>query len=233
MPPDLTPVPLSPVPACVAVFDLDRTVTRAGTFTPFLLHCMPSRPAAAQSVLAALVPVAAYRAGLLTRGELKARMLACSIAGASRSQVADWAADFVTRWTQSHLRPGAGAAIARHRAAGHHLVLATASFDFYARLFAERLGFDHLIATTSVWDEAGRLCARLDGENCYGPAKLAAVQSYLGKLPVPPRVVAYSDHHTDLALLSWAHEGVAVNPNRKLCRAAKAHHLSVVDWDKV
>ena len=220
------------LPATVAVFDLDRTVTRAGTYTPFLLSCIPPGLGMAGRMSKALAGAVAYQLGLTTRGALKARMLEVSIAGATRDQVDAWSEAFVARWLQTHIRPGARAAIARHRSAGDRLVLATASFDFYARVFAARLGFDDVIATVSVWDENGRLRAALAGENCYGAVKLAAVQSYLAGRPSPARVVAYSDHHTDFALLRWAQEGVAVNPNAKLRRLAAAHGLATVDWDK-
>jgi len=223
---------LSP-PVVVAVFDLDRTVTRSGTYTPFLLYCRSLlSPASIWKFVCGLPTLARYHFGRASRRNLKETMLHYWIAGTSRAQIAAWSEGFAQRWLESHIRPGAREAIARHRAAGHHLVLATASLDFYARAFAERLGFHHVIATRSVWDDEERLCARLEGENCYGPAKLEAVKAYFGTLAKPTRTVAYSDHYSDLDLLRWAHEGVAVNPDAKLRREAEAHDLVVVDWDK-
>jgi len=218
------------IPAA-AVFDLDRTITRFGTYTPFLLNARPLGPAMLWNFIKGLPTLAKYHAGRVSRAALKETMLRYSIAGAQRSQIEAWTDRFATRWLESQIRPGARAAIARHRAAGDHLVLATASFDFYAQVFAERLGFDHVISTASVWDAGDRLCAQVEGDNCYGEAKLAAVKAYFSSLPASARVIAYSDHHSDLDLLRWAHEGVAVNPDSKLRRVAPAHNRSVVDWD--
>jgi phosphatidylglycerophosphatase C len=222
-------MPLSP-PTHIAVFDLDRTITRAGTYTPFLLSCMPFGLSTLGRVAAALGYGAAYKAKRFDRAGMKSRMLRLSIAGAPRAQVDAWAGAFVARWMTTHVRPGAVDAIARHRAAGDHLVLATASFDFYADVFARHLGFDHVIATASAWDAQGALRAAVDGENCYGAAKLARVQMYLSDHP-DAQITAYSDHHTDFGLLSAAHEGVAVNPNAKLRRLAQAHNMPIVDWN--
>ena len=220
-------------PAIIAVFDLDRTVTRSDTYTPFLLHCRSILwPTSIWNFLSGLPTFARYRLGQVTRGTLKETMLHYWIAGTPRAQVTAWADAFATRWVESRLRPGARAAIARHRAAGHHLVLATASLDFYAKIFARRLGFDHVIATPSTWDAEERLCAQLGGENCYGQAKLKAVKDYFGTLEAPTRSVVYSDHFSDLDLLRWAHEGVAVNPDSRLRRLAPTHDLRVVDWNK-
>ena len=216
----------------IAIFDLDRTITRAGTYTPFLLSCSPPSLGKAGRVSVALAAALGYSLGGMTRGSLKARMLELFIAGASRDQVAAWTDAFVARWLQTHIRPGALAAIARHRAAGDRLVMATASFDFYAGVFGARLRFDHVLATASVWDAGGHLYAALDGENCYGAAKLTMVRNYLATLPSPARVTAYSDHHSDFGLLQEVQEGVAVNPNVKLRRLAQKHNLTVVDWER-
>jgi phosphatidylglycerophosphatase C len=216
--------------ATIAVFDLDRTVTREGTYTPFLLSTAAGWLAMAWTMLRGLAAGLTYKAGLIARSQMKARMLALTIAGAPRVQVTGWAEVFVDRWLKTHVRPGAVEAIARHRAAGDHLVLATASFDFYATVFARRLGFDHVIATGSVW-MGDCLQASVDGENCYGADKLKAVRAYIETLPSPRLVVAYSDHHTDFELLRWADEGVAVNPNRKLRIRADAAGLAIVDWN--
>lgn len=211
----------------IAIFDLDRTVTRQGTYTPFLLHCARAMGRAPLAMITAALPaVTAYGLGIRSRGEFKALMLECSIAGRSRAEVMAWASGFADL---TQIRPGAQSAIARHRAAGDRLVLATASFDFYAQVFADALGFDDLIATGSVWpDEV--LAPALAGENCYGPAKLGAVRAYVERINPRPRVVVYSDHHSDFELLRWADEGVAVNPSNGLRRLARAHGLTIEDW---
>ena len=220
----------APAPTRIAFFDLDRTITRAGTYSPFLLHCARSTPARYMRVPLALAAMGAYASGKTTRAALKARMLDLFIAGAPRSQVSAWAESFVTRWMDIQVRPGAREAIEKHRAAGDQVVMATASFDFYAEIFGERLGLDHTIATASVWDDSDRLCAAVGGENCYGPAKIAAVEEYLAQFSARPAFVFYSDHHSDFDLLKLADEGIAVNPNRKLHQLAGQHGLPVVDW---
>ena len=218
-------------PPIIAVFDLDRTITRRGTYTPFLMHCVPARQRTLERLPVAVWLTAIYHLGLISRDKVKARMLDLNIVGASRSQVAAWAYTYVEKCLEGDVRPGALAAIRRHRAAGHHLVLATASFDFYGQVFADILGFDRLIATKSVWDERGRLRAALAGENCYGRAKFHAVQDYVAALIPCPRVIAYSDHHSDVDLLRWADEGVAVNPNGHFRRMAVANGFQIANWE--
>ncbi|MEQ9449052.1 MAG: HAD-IB family hydrolase [Rhodospirillaceae bacterium] len=219
-----------PAPARIAIFDLDRTITRAGTYTPFLLSSARATPSRYMRIPTALTYMGAYAAKRISRAALKAHMLDLFIAGATRAQVEVWAETFVDRWLQVQVRPGALQAIERHRAAGDYLVMATASFDFYAEVFARRLGLHHTIATASVWDTNDCLCAAVAGENCYGPAKVEAVESYLKSYPSRPHITVYSDHHSDFDLLASADEGVAVNPNGKLRALARNEGLAIVDW---
>lgn len=223
-------IQMASAPARIAFFDLDRTITRSGTYTPFLLHCAQSNLRSYSGIPAALWAMGSYLARRTTRAALKARMLDLSIAGASRTEVSAWAEEFVDRWLRVQVRPGALEAIQRHRQSGDRVVLATASFDFYAKVFATRLGLDDAITTKSVWTEADRLCAAVDGENCYGEAKVAAVEKYLLAFPSRPWFVFYTDHHSDFDLMEMADAGVAVNPSAKLRRLAKEHQFPVVDW---
>ncbi|MEX0923884.1 MAG: HAD-IB family hydrolase [Rhodovibrionaceae bacterium] len=217
----------------VAVFDLDRTITRLPSYTPFLLSTLRGRPLSQLSACAATLPwLLGYLLKTVSRAAVKERMLRLTLAGQPREEVEKQARRFVTAWLEGGLRPAARDVCTRHSKAGDQLMLATASFDFYAGLFAEGLGFDSLVATLSSWSPEGRLLARLDGANCYGEEKLRRVQK---ALPWPREtcyVIAYSDHHSDLPLLGWADEGVAVNPSRRLAEAAKAQGLRIADWDR-
>ena len=113
-----------------------------------------------------------------------------------------------------NIRPGARAAIARDKAEGRRVVMATASYRLYAAAIAERLGFDDTIGTDSIIGLDERVHAKIDGENCYGPAKLRMVTDWLGKSGLTRgHVRFYSDHASDAPVFEWADEAVAVNPH--------------------
>ena len=124
--------------------------------------------------------MAGYAAGLIDRARLKEinhRLLlgyACS--DAEMRPLVD---SFAEATFASNFQPGAIRAIASDRAEGRRLVMATASYALYVDAIAERLGFDDVIATKSVRGADGRVMARIDGNNCYGPAKLAMIRDWL------------------------------------------------------
>jgi HAD superfamily phosphoserine phosphatase-like hydrolase len=159
------------------------------------------------------------------------------LAGAGRDEMEAHVGRFLKRLLAGGLRPGALAKIAEHKAAGHRLVMATASMDYYAAPIGALLGFDLVVATRSTRDGAGHLAAAIEGENCYGMPKLDMLRLALagalegdGGAGERPRIVAYSDHVSDLPLLDWADEAVAVNPSPALRRGAAERGFSIVDW---
>ena len=217
----------------LAIYDMDRTVTRRATYTPFLLYCAwrlePWRllllPLVAGSMLT-------YVAKLIDRGRLKEinhRLLL----GHRRSPalLKPLIEGFARKTVANNVRPGAVAAIARDKAQGRRVVMATASYRLYATAIAEALGFDDCIGTNSIIGLDERIHARIDGENCYGPAKLRMIEAWLGAQGLErAQVRFYSDHASDAPVFEWADEPVAVNPHDRLRRLARERGWPVEDW---
>lgn len=217
----------------LAIYDMDRTVTRRATYTPFLLHCALRR-APWRLVFLPLVALSmlAYIARLIDRGRLKE--INHHLLLGSRSHPAELKPlvdSFAERVAAGNVRPGAVAAIARDKAEGRRVIMATASYRFYARAIADRLGFDDCIGTNSILGLDEEVHARIDGENCYGPAKLRMILDWLEKAGLERRHVRfYSDHASDSPVFEWADEPVAVNPHGRLERLARARGWAVEDW---
>jgi HAD superfamily hydrolase (TIGR01490 family) len=219
----------------LAIYDMDRTVTRRATYTPFLLHCALRRapwrliflPLVAFSMLA-------YLARIIDRGELKEinhrLLLGSKIRPLELQPLVD---EFADRQVKSNIRPGALKAIARDKKQKRRLVLATASYRLYADAIARRLGFDEVIGTNSIVGLDERVHARIAGENCYGPAKLRMIADWLeqsGPKRLQGHVRFYSDHVSDQPAFEWADEPVAVNPHGKLRRLAEQRGWAIEDW---
>jgi HAD superfamily hydrolase (TIGR01490 family) len=220
----------------LAIYDMDRTITRHGTYTPFLLHCalrrspwrLPFLPLVALSMLA-------YAARLIDRGRLKeinhSLLLGSKIHPRDLTPLVE---SFADKQVRSNLRPGALKAIARDKAKSRQLVLATASYRFYSEAIARRLGFDDVIGTNSIIGLDERVHAKIAGENAYGPAKLRMIADWVeksGLKGVHGHVRFYSDHVSDRPSFEWADEPVAVNPHAKLRHLAEEKGWAIEDWD--
>ena len=221
--------------AALAIYDMDRTITRTGTYTPFLLHAA-RQLAPWRLLLAPAVPFAmlAYAAKLIDRRRLKEICQRLLIGGhiprARLAPAIEGFADFVMK---TNIHPGALRQIVEDKATGRRLVLATASYRFYVEPIARRLGFDDVIATGSVAGLDDIIHARIDGDNNYGPAKLRLVQAWLQQQGIArdaAHIRFYSDHVSDAPVMEWADTAIAVNPSRGLRHLAHRRCWEVVDW---
>jgi HAD superfamily hydrolase (TIGR01490 family) len=219
----------------LAIYDMDRTITRHGTYTPFLLHCALRRapwrllflPLVALSMLA-------YAVRLIDRAKLKEINHNLLLGGRIHPRdLSPLVESFADGQVRTNLRPGALTAIARDKAEGRRLVLATASYRFYAEAIAGRLGFDDVIGTNSIIGLDDRVHAKIAGDNAYGPAKLRMIADWVEKSGLKGRhghVRFYSDHVSDRPAFEWSDEPVAVNPHGKLRRLAKERSWAIEDW---
>jgi HAD superfamily hydrolase (TIGR01490 family) len=219
----------------LAVYDMDRTVTRRATYTPFLLHCAAHRaPWRLLFLPFVLLSMLAYVLRLIDRAKLKEinhrLLLGHRVHALDLKPLVE---SFADKQLAANIRPGARAAIARDKSEGRRLVLATASYRIYADAIAGRLGFDDVIGTGSIIGLDERVHAKISGENCYGAAKMRMIADWVeasGLKGAHGHVRFYSDHVSDQPAFEWADEPVAVNPHGKLRRLAQEHDWAIEDW---
>ena len=194
----------------LAIFDLDGTITRRDTFTPFVFLWLARRPLRWWRLAGALPTLLAFLLGRADRGDLKGQLLHVTLGGAERSTLEAWSEAFVTRLLRTGVHAEALERIHWHRAAGHRLVLMSASVDCYVPLIGRRLGFSDTVCSRVRWRTDGRLDGRLEGPNCRGARKLAVFRELLAERPVN-ETWGYGNSRADVAHLVAVTHPVYVN----------------------
>ncbi|URW75318.1 HAD-IB family hydrolase [Sphingomonas donggukensis] len=223
------------MPTRIAIYDMDKTITRTPTWTPFLAFAMRRRARWRLALLPwAALAGTAYVLKLIDRARLKQTTQKWLLGGSlAADHVASVTAAFADHIVATGVLDAARARIAADRADGCRLVMATASYAFYARAIAERLGFDDVIATESEHDPAGALTHRIAGENVYGAAKLRAVKAWMAQQRLDrgdAHIRFYSDHVSDAPVMEWADEAFAVNAHGPLKTLARRRGWPILDW---
>jgi HAD superfamily hydrolase (TIGR01490 family) len=149
------------------------------------------------------------------------------LSGLEQGCVTHAAEAFVTVEILPRLHPAMLERMRCHAAAGDLLVLLTGAPDFIAAPLALRLGMR--CCATVCRTEHGRYTASLPLRHPLGAEKLALAQELAqGEGVELSRCVAYADNGDDIPLLEAVGCAVAVNPDRRLSRAAALHAWEVV-----
>jgi len=219
----------------LAIFDLDYTLTRKGTWGRFVALCMKGRgwrwpELAIRAGGAQLL----YKLGVIPRIAVKTQMMRVCMAGRSRQELTHIANDFASAEVPDRLRLAAIPAIEGHRETGECIMIASAAVDLIVAPIAERLGVQDWVATEMAWDEDDRLCHHFGSPNCYGEEKKRRVLAFYPALKRDDTFITiYSDSSADIELFTLSDDPIAVNPSRKLLRIAREKGWRIVDWNKV
>lgn len=125
--------------------------------------------------------------------------------------------------------PGARWLLDHHLAVGDFCVLLSAAPQELVDAVASALGIHRAVGSRGAVD-GGRLTGELDGPFCYGEGKLTRLTSEVGPIDFST-AFAYADSASDLPVLEACGHPVAINPDRKLGRHARAAGWPVVRFD--
>lgn len=226
----------------LALFDLDFTLI------PFDSGLRWARFMVGEGVLAAGTDAAyldvchAYVAGEVNIDALH-RFAAQHLLAIAPDDIPALQARFETA-IRSELPAASRALVDRHQQAGDLCCIVTATNEIVARPFARAFGIAHLLGSRPVIDQ-GRFTGEYAGPLCHGASKVARVEAWLraragdasadraAVSPVPAagfrRRVFYSDSRSDLPLLEWADEPVAVGPDPGLRAHAEACGWPIIE----
>lgn len=214
-----------------AFFDLDRTLLQGGT-GPHLSQAM---------VDLGLVPRSLPGQGLLFKafdlvGEnLPSILLARQATLVARGKDArsfDAAAANAAEVIAELVHPFALALIEQHKAEGRRVVMATTTPEHLIKPLADRLGFDHVLATRYGTRDDGRFDGSIRGPFVWSTGKLSAVRHFAVQNDIDLREsFAYSDSIFDVPLLEAVGSPAAVNPDPRLTMYAVARRWPIVHFD--
>lgn len=203
-------------PAGIALFDLDGTLIAWDCqllFRHFIVRREPWRGVFLPVFLAAL-PLA----GLLGAGGMK-RVFLSYLWGMSPESLAAYSREFAAAMMPA-IYPELREKLENHRRAGHLLILASASPEFYVAEMGRELGFDLTLGTQV---DTGPFFPDL--ENHKGAAKVARLDEVLpasyfenGRLR---RCHGYTDSTADLPMLALCGSATVVNPSPVLAAMAE------------
>ncbi|MBB3048385.1 HAD superfamily hydrolase (TIGR01490 family) [Litorivivens lipolytica] len=128
--------------------------------------------------------------------------------------------DFMTHYIAPMRLPKADALIAKHKAAGDHCMIMTATNTFITRPIAESLGIPDIIGSEAEVID-GRYTGKPAGTPCFQEGKVILLKQRIQEKGYKlAGSTFYSDSHNDLPLLRLVENPVVVDPDEKLLKEA-------------
>jgi phosphatidylglycerophosphatase C len=212
----------------IALFDLDGTITHRDILFPLVLRQLANPRPWRLLRLLKVVPATIRYAFDRDRGALKQSLLRATLRGTSRDELHAACQIFVAETIAQRCFADALAAIHRHHDAGHHLVLMSASVDFYVPEFGRQLGFDQVISTGVAWN-GERLDGTLTTPTRRGEEKAIRLRSLVEERK-DGETFAYGNSASDLPHLRIARHGLLVNGSLSARREAAAMGVPTAEW---
>jgi HAD superfamily hydrolase (TIGR01490 family) len=217
-------MPLQPA----AFFDMDNTLLNVGTGMSWVRFLRRRGEITNRLVAKAVYWSTLYKLAVLDMEDVFTKMTA-DLEGDSEQEMLDKA----EIWYRDHLIQEVAlagrVAIEAHRAAGHHVVLATGSTQYAARPVAKGVGIEHVLS--SVLEAKDGTFTGKASALCFGTHKVRLVEDWAAANSVDlARSWFYSDSYNDLPLLERVGIPIAVNPDARLLRHARQRRWSVRYW---
>ena len=221
----------------IAIFDLDYTLTKRGTWGRFVFQNVRSRPWLWPPLLiSAAWHQWRYKKGHIPRIDVKTNMMNWSMTGKSHEKMRQLAHEFALKEIPDKLRPGAIRALENHREIGDTIIIASAAVCVVVEAISAQLGIKYWVATDMKWDDKDHLAGSFESKNCYGAEKLSRVLQLFEQNPnlkhSDTLITFYSDSHSDIEMFTFCDVGKAVNPSQKLRNAAQDLGIEIVDWNR-
>ncbi|MCL2210664.1 MAG: HAD-IB family hydrolase [Treponema sp.] len=116
---------------------------------------------------------------------------------------------------------------------GEKVIFATSSFDFIIKPLERYFGINESLACRMEYND-GVTTGNLIGYSFFGPKKKTAACDWMERNNVKKEDTSfYSDSYTDLPLLEYCQNPIAVNPDGILKRRAKKNNWKILRFKEV
>lgn len=216
--------------ARLALFDMDRTLLSKETASLYVRYQREVGEATTRDLLRTLSWVAQYTIGTLDMNKV-ARKALKTLEGTSELAMASRCDDWFHRRVERYITDGGRLAVRAHRERGDVCAIVTGASVYVSRPLARVLEVPYVVSTVFEVDAEDRFTGRAAPPLCFGEGKRERAQQLALSLGMSLRdATFYTDSISDLPLLESVGEPVAVNPDARLERVARARGWRIERW---
>lgn len=213
----------------IAFFDVDHTLIKRSSGLHFAYEAISRKLLKPRHLLPLPFLYLYYRLGPRRKSsKFFAMDYLPSLAGMDMDEITRASREAAHNRIIPDLLPKAQLLVKKEKDNGAIIVLATSTFDFLCEDLAGILAADRIIASQLEFID-GKTTGRIPGGLTLGRRKLELCQEFAASLGVCLENCSfYSDSVHDLPLLQKVGRAIAVNPDKRLKRHAKANNWEIL-----
>lgn len=216
----------------LVIFDIDNTLVKGQSQNILLDYLYRKGLIGKIYFLKIYIWFILYKTGIVENPKKVLEYAIKFIAGRRVEEIKRIIDEFVDMELKNYFFDGAIKKINEHKKTGAKIILVSNAIDILVQEIANYLGVNEYIAS-KLEIKDNKYTGRLEGSLAYGDNKLEKVKSFLASkndLSLNNAWV-YTNHHSDIILLSAVKYPVAVNPDRKLLAYAKEKEWPIIHFD--
>jgi HAD superfamily hydrolase (TIGR01490 family) len=212
------------------MFDMDRTLLEKETASLYVRYQREIGEATTVDLLRTLAWVAQYTIGTLDMPKVAEKALR-TLRGVPEIVMTTRCDDWFRRSVEKYVTDGGRRAVKAHRQRGDVCAIVTGASVYATKPLARLLGIPHVVSTVFEVDDDAVFTGRAVPPLCFGEGKRSRAEELAKRLNLSlDDAVFYSDSISDLPLLERVGEPVAVNPDPRLLRVARARRWRIETW---
>jgi len=219
------------VSARVHIFDVDHTVVRKTSTEFFVQMALKEKVIRYSQISHLLIDWVKYKLALPDNDFIENTVK--KMAGIEKDDLERVSDSCFKKRIKPNIYTGAKSIIEEALKNGERVIFATSSFDFIIKPLEQFFGIEGSLACRLEYSQ-GKTTGNLVGYSFFGPKKKTAAAAWMESNAIKAQDVSfYSDSYTDLPLLEYCGNPVAVNPDGILERKAKKRGWRILRFKDV
>jgi len=215
----------------VHLFDVDKTIVRKTTAEYFINVALKRKTIKLSQVSHLFIDLIKYKMASPDMDFIENTVL--RLKGINKNELEEISDICFAKYIKRNIYKGIETLIFETNKKNEQVIFATSSFDFIIKPLENYFNIKGSLATKMEYID-GKTSGKTEGYSFFGNKKKIAAVEWMEKNNVKAKDVSfYSDSYTDIPLLEYCGNPVAVNPDRILQKEAKKRGWTILKFKEV
>ncbi len=212
----------------IALVDMDGTLSKDQSQKLFIKYLFNKKYINKTELLVIYTWFAFYKLGLLSNPKRALKYALKKFTGHSEDLINQEVEFFYNEVLKDNLYEQSFDFANKLKEHGFLTILTSAAVEPIVKKVSKELGFDHYLSTKLELNN-GLITGNTLGNAHHGVEKIHSIIRFLENEKInPKKIIAITDHQSDIPLLEYSHHPIIANPHRKMLKYSKGKNIPVL-----